>query len=302
MAELLIRCGGIVAVIALGYILKRVGFFRIDDFHLLSKLVLHLTLPASIVLSCATKRIEPSMLVIAPLGLLCGLVFMGVAMLINVRSTREKRAFEVLNYPGLGIGNFALPFVQSFIGPTAVITTSLLDIGNAVICLGAAHGAAATIMEGTGFSLKRIGQALIHSLAFDVYIIMVVINLLRIPIPTGITSFAEILANGNMFLAMLMIGVGFSPTRDVQRVGYVVKFLAIRYAVAAVLAVAMYYLLPFQLAVRQTLALLMFSPMTSTAPVFTARLDGNVEMASTLNSISMLSSIVIMVVLLTILY
>ena len=62
--------------------------------------------------------------------------------LINLGKSKEEKAFGVLNLPGYNIGNFTIPFVQSFLGPVGVITTSLFDAGNAFVCLGGAVGVA----------------------------------------------------------------------------------------------------------------------------------------------------------------
>ena len=80
--------------------------------------------------------------------------------MINARN-RENRAFDVLNLPGYNIGLFAMPFVQSFLGPVGVVTTSLFDTGNAFICLGGSYGIASSIKAGKGFSIGRILKALL---------------------------------------------------------------------------------------------------------------------------------------------
>ena len=97
---------------------------------------------------------------------------------------------------------------------------------------------------------------------------------------------------------MLMIGVGFRLEATPDQLGRVGKILGIRYGVAAVLAACFYFLLPFSLEVRQTLVILAFSPIGSAVPGFTAELKGDVGLSSAVNSISILCSIVIIVVLL----
>ena len=62
MQEILVRAGCFVAVILLGYMLRRIGFFKAEDFKVLSKIVLKITLPAAIVYSFSGKEIDPSML------------------------------------------------------------------------------------------------------------------------------------------------------------------------------------------------------------------------------------------------
>ena len=298
MQEILVRAGCFVAIIILGYVLRRIGFFKAEDFTLLSKIVVKITLPAAIVTSFAGKQIDPSMLSLALLGLGGGIAYMLAAYLINLKFGKERQSFAIINTTGYNIGNFTLPFVQSFLGPVGVITTSLFDTGNACICLGGSYSIAAIVKEGGKFSPKRIIKALSKSVAFDCYVILVVMNLLHIPIPGPVVDFAQIIANGNAFVAMLMIGVGFKLTGDKRQTKDIIRILAVRYGVAALFALGCYFLLPFELEVRQALVILAFSPIASAAPAFTEELKGDVGLASAVNSISILCSIICIVVLL----
>ena len=45
MAEILIKAASFVAIIFMGYLLRKKGFFKEEDFHVLSKIVLKITLP-----------------------------------------------------------------------------------------------------------------------------------------------------------------------------------------------------------------------------------------------------------------
>ena len=300
MLDILVRAGCFVAIIILGFVLRKAGLFKAEDFTVLSKITIKITLPAAIVTSFAGKQIDPSMLIIALLGMGGGILYMLLGFLTNLRASREKRAFEVLNLPGYNIGNFTLPFVQSFLGPTGVIVTSLFDTGNAIVCLGGAFGVASMIKDGQGFSIKRLDKALLTSVPFLTYIIMVTTNLLNIPIPAPIVSCAGIMGNANAFIAMLMIGVGFNLSADRAQLGSIFKILTLRYGIAAVLALIFYYLLPFSLEARQTLVILAFSPIGSAVPAFTSELKGDVGLSSAANSISIVISIVIIISLLSV--
>ena len=298
MQDILTRAGSFVDIIILGYVLKKIGVFKEEDFSVLSKVVIRITLPAAIVTSFAGKEIDPALLSIVLLGMGGGILYILIAFLTNLRSDKEQKAFEVLNLPGYNIGNFTLPFVQSFLGPTGVIVTSLFDTGNAFICLGGAFGVASMVKDGTGFSFKRILKALSRSVPFITYILMVVLNLVHFTVPGPVIEFAHIIANGNAFLAMFMIGVGFKLGGDKSQTGRIVKVLALRYSVAMVLALIFYFVLPFSLEIRQALVILAFSPIGSAVPPFTAELKGDVGLSSAINSMAIVISIVIIVVLL----
>lgn len=301
MQEILTKAGCFIAIILMGYLLRKKGFFKEGDFQILSRIVLKITLPAAIVASFAGKEIDASMLSISALGLGFGLVYMTVMYVLNCRSSRERQAFEVLNCSGYNIGNFTLPFVQSFLGPVGVITTSLFDTGNAFICLGLSYSAASAIKGGEGgFSVKNMVRSLLKSLPFDCYIIMTVLSMTRISLPSPVRSFAATIGNANVFMAMLMIGVGFKLSGDRKQLGTIVRILSVRYGLAIAASLLCYFLLPFPLEVRQALSILVFSPIGSAAPAFTADLKGDVGLASAVNSISIICSIICMVTVLSI--
>lgn len=300
MQDILVRAGCFVAIIAAGHILRKIGFFDEHAFGVLSKIVLKITLPAAIISSFIGKEIDISMLTLTLLGLIGGLVYMALGYLINLRKSRAERAFGVLNLPGYNIGNFTMPFVQSFLGPVGVITTSLFDVGNAFVCLGGSFSVATMIKEGGGISVKRIGQKLVTSVPFMCYIIMTIVTLLKIVVPGPVVSLAGIIGGANNFCAMLMIGVGFRLEANRTQIGRIVKILSVRYIAAALMALCCYFLLPFDLAVRQTLVILLFSPVGSAVPGFTGELKEDVGLSAAINSFSILCSIVIIITLLTV--
>ena len=300
MQDILIRAGCFIAIIFLGFILRIVGVFKEGDFRVLSTITLKITLPASIVVSFAQMEIDPSMLTIALLGFGGGVIYILVALMINARN-RENRAFDVLNLPGYNIGLFAMPFVQSFLGPVGVVTTSLFDTGNAFICLGGSYGIASSIKAGKGFSIGRILKALLTSVPFLSYVVMIVLNLTGVKIPAAVLNFADIIKGANTFMAMLMIGVGFKLAASWKQLGHILKIVIVRYAVAAALGAVFYFLLPFELEIRKTLTLLAFAPIGSAVPAFTNELKGDVGLSSAVNSICIICSIVIMTVLMGVL-
>jgi len=300
MLDVLSRAASFIAIILLGFLLKKIGFFKDSDFPLLSKITIRITLPAAIIVNFAGKQINPGMLGLGLLGLGGGLLYVVLGFLLNRDASKEQRAFEMLNLAGYNIGTFVLPFAQNFLGTTGVIATSLFDTGNSVICLGGAYSLAAMVKDGLGFSVKRILKALATSVPFVTYVIMVTMNLVRIPIPGVVLSCAEIIANANAFMAMLMIGVGFKLQGNRSQFRVIGKMLVVRYGVAALLAFVYYFVLPLDLEVRQALVILAFSPIGSAVPGFTNELKGDVGLSSALNSITMVISIVIIISLLSI--
>ena len=300
MEDILMRAGCFVAAIVMGYVLKKLKALPDNTFPVLTKLVVMITAPCAIIHSFIGTTFDRSMLFLIPMGLVFGFVFMLGAYLVHIREDRDWKAFSILNMSAFNIGSFTLPFAQGFLGPVGVITTSLFDIGNACISLGGAYGIAAVVKEGSGFSLKRILKLLVKSVPFVCYVIILTITLLEIPIPRFVSDFTELAGRGNGFLAMFMIGVGFELKADKTMIFKIIKLLVSRYTIAIALAAVCYFILPFELAVRQALVILCLSPIPSIAPAFTGELGGDIGLSSAINSFAIVISIILIISSLTV--
>ena len=298
MLDIIMRAGSFIAIIFLGWILKKIGFFKETDFPLLSKITIRITLPCAIITSFAGKEIDPSMLILVALAILAGAIYVVSGFLLNRKKGREAQAFAMLNLTGYNIGTFVSPFAQSFLGSLGVIAVSIFDTGNAVMCLGGAFSLACMVKDGSGFSVKRIVHSLAKSVPFMTYLTMLLLNLLKLNVPDMVLSIAGIGSNANAFMAMLMIGVGFKLEGKKEQHATIAKMLLIRYGFALVFALFFYYCLPFVLEVRQALVILAFSPIGSAVPGFTGEMKGDVGLSSALNSMTMVISIIIIVSLL----
>ena len=296
MEAILTRAGCFVGLIVMGYLLRRVGFFKQEDFALLSKIVIKITLTAAIVVSFAGNTLDGSMLVLTLMGFSFGVLLIAAAWLLNRRAGRETQAFAIVNTAGCNIGNFVLPFAQTFLGPIGTMAVSLFDAGNSVICLGGAYGVASFVKEREGqFPVRPILKAMSRSVPLMTYVVMTVLSALHLALPGPVLEYASIVANANAFLAMLMIGVGFRMDCSREQLASVAKILLVRYGLGIAFAVLAYQLLPFPAEYRQALVILFLSPVASAAPAFTALLKSDYGLSCTVNSFSIVISIALIV-------
>ena len=298
MLNILTKAGCYIAIIILGILLRKIGFFKESDFSVLSKIVIKVTLPAALIVNAATRELTPQLLSLILLGFGCGVVYVSVGWLSGRHAGKEGQAFNMVNLSGYNIGLFAIPFTESFLGATGVMTASIFDVGNAFICLGGAYGMASAVKDGKGLDMKRILKALAISVPFLVHIASVIMNLLRIPFPGFVVDCAKTIANANSFLAMLMIGVGFKLELEKSKLGRVIRLLTLRYLIAAILALCFWFLLPFERTVRLALVILAVSPISTAVPGFTEELKSDIGLSCSINSLSILISIVAIVTLL----
>ncbi|MDW2798978.1 AEC family transporter [Clostridium boliviensis] len=293
MTAVLMRAAAFVAIILMGYLLKRAGFFQAKDFYLISRVVIRITLPAAIVSNFSRITMERSLLTMCIIGILCNLVTIGIGYITNLTRSGDSKAFAMLNMSGYNVGNFTMPFVQSFLSPVGFAATSLFDAGNSVMCTGMTYSLASMVAgEGEKPSVGKMVKKLFSSVPFDAYVIMTILSILKISLPGIIISFADTAGAANAFLALLMLGIGFEIRMDKEKIKKIIRMLVMRYSIAVIMAAGFYFLSPFILEVRQTLAIVTLGPIASVAPAFTADLKGDIEMASAINSLSIIISIV----------
>ncbi len=306
MGSVLVRAGAFLLIIALGYVLKRVGFFKPDDYRLISKIVLNVTLPASIAVNFTDAQVSPWLLFVALLGIIHNLVLWASAFFFSCNVPWEIKKFRMMNYPGCSIGCFTLPFIQSFLGPSGVVTTCLFDAGNSLMCTGGTYAVISEMdsrqkggSSGLGKELASIGKKLLRSVPFMTYVVMLVLAFCHLTLPSPVLTFGGILADANAFLSMFMIGMMFEIRLKPDKLKEMARLLVWRYLISAALALCFYFLAPFSAEVRQTLVLVAFSPLSTLALVFTDRLGCDTELASAANSVSILVSLTVMTALVT---
>lgn len=290
MTDILMRAGCFVAIILLGAVLRRTGYFKKEDFDLLGRIVIRITLPAAIITNFASRELDYSLLILIGIGFLCGIIHMFTAWILNRRRGSSACAFAVLNTSGVNIGNFVLPFAQGFLGPAGVMAVSLFDVGNAFTCLGGAYSVAGMIQEKQArFSLRPVFRALVRSVPLITYVVVCLMSVFRLRLPGPVVSLAGIIGNANAFLAMLMLGVGFRA--DTSRLPEVFRLLLPRFLVGIALAALCWLFLPVPPVYRPALIIPFLGPVATAAPAFTAQLKGDYELASAVNSFSILISI-----------
>ncbi|MGI5894017.1 MAG: AEC family transporter [Candidatus Merdivicinus sp.] len=299
MGAVLLKAGIFLCIIAMGYGLKKTGFFRKEDFRVVAKIVLNITLPCAVISNFAGLEFDSTLVILALFGFLCDMVLLAAGYLVALRRPKEEQAFNVINYTGYNIGCFTLPYVQSFLGPAAVVSACIFDAGNAVICTSGSYAVGSSVLgKGEKTTVLRFLKKMFRSVPLDTYLIMLFLTAVGIALPAPLMQFAQTIGGANAFLAMLMIGIGFEINLDKSRVGRLVKLLVIRFAISGLLSAGFYFLLPFPLEVRQLMALIVFSPIASAAPAFTQQIEGDIELSSTANSLSIIISMTIMTVLL----
>ena len=289
-----------VLLIVLGYALKRAGFFGREDYRLMSRIMINITLPCTIVRAFSGFSRDPQMFLIVGISFVCSMLPPILMYLATPGVDTRLRAYRMINFGGYNIGCFSLPLIEAFFGGTGVVAACMFDVGNAVMMTGGAYALTSTLLKTGGEtreSARDILMKFLRSAPFDTYLIVFLLMALNVQLPEAVYTLAQPAANANAFIAMLMIGMMFEPAGDRTKLTEAAHELAVRYAIAAVFALACYFLTPFSLIIRQTLVVLCFAPLSSLAPIYTDRCRSDTALASFTNSVSIAVRLVAMLAL-----
>ena len=289
-----------VLVIMLGYLLKRAGFFSKDDHRLMSKIMVNITLPCTIIQAFDGFERDTKMFIIVGIGFICAFVPILLMYLTTGRVEKRLRAYRMLNIGGYNIGCFSLPLVQAFFGNTGVVAACMFDTGNAIMMTGGAYAMTSTLLRTGGEERESVGDVLlkfVKSLPFDAYMMMIFLAALGVKIPSVVFTLTRPAGQANAFVAMLMIGMMFEPTGDRALLRETARELVWRYLFAAASAALVFFCTPFELVVRQTLCIVCFAPLSSLAPIYTDRCHSDTALASFTNSVSIAVSLIVMLAL-----
>ena len=303
MSAVLIKAGVFILIIVLGYLLKRIGFFKLSDFKVVSKIVLNITLPCAVISNFNKLEMDMTLLFLVIIGIICNFIMIGTGYLVAWRNDNNEKAFNMINFSGYNIGCFAMPYVQNFLGPIGVVATCLFDAGNSLLCTGGTYSMASAVAKTDGkTTVKKFIKNIFSSIPLNTYIIMLIISSFNILLPKSIIMFSDTVGAANGFLAMLMIGIGLELNLNKNQLGKILRNLIIRCGISGIIAFVFLNFLPFSLEVRQVLALIVFAPISAISIAFTEKCKGDIGLASAMNSCSIILSIIVMTTMLLVLH
>ena len=300
MDEILIKAGGFLFMIALGFVLKRIGLFSLDDSGFLSKLVLKVTLPMAIIKNFQGLELNRSYLMAIGIGFAVNFIAITVVLLLTRKKSPAHRAFYIINTAGFNIGLCTLPYMSSFFAADAVALVCMFDVGNAIMCFGITFSIAMVISKGS-VNGKEILRTLFSSMPFVTYLVMILLCAAQIHLPQPVYTVAGMIGQANSFLAMRLIGILFEPKINRSERKDMAGVFLLRMALGIAFSLLIYHFLPIPLRYRQVLAIIVFSPILSVAPIYTERCGYNRSVAAVLNSLMLPFSMVVMTILLMLL-
>ncbi|MGI1691020.1 AEC family transporter [Thermoanaerobacter uzonensis] len=221
-----------IGIILLGYLFKRLKIIPDNAGDVLSKIVLYITLPATILIVFSEHTINLHLLILPIISILLGLLtfLLGYFIVKKVKLDDKDKWTLLVSICGYNIGLFALPFIQQVYGSKGVMTISMFDIGNSFIVFGLAYAVAFLGSDKENFNLKEVIRKIIFFFPLDIYLLSLLMNFLNIKLGGIVKDFIYQLSIPNSFLALFTIGyfLDFNLNKDELKalgIGMFVKFL-----------------------------------------------------------------------------
>jgi predicted permease len=293
--EIAVRALAMVAIIGVGLLLKRVGLVRSEDARPLTVLLLWVTLPAALFTAFDGRTLDAHLLGLTLLAAVANTLQHVLGYLLAPRGDRRAQAFALLNSGGYNVGIFATPYLAAMLGPAAMVSTTMFDLGGAFTSSGPAYGWASALAEPPRPGrVGRVLRTIAGSPVFVTYLALVAFALSGLRLPAPVLAFTSTVGAANPFVAMVMIGIALELRLPRAQLALAVRFLVVRYGFAVVAAAVTWFLLPLPVDLRRVACVLLFAPMATMQLAFTARAGLDTEVSGFLSSVTILVGIVVM--------
>ena len=97
---------------------------------------MNVTLPCALLTNASGITIDQSMIILLLIGLASNIIMLFISFILSRKEENILKGYYMINCSGYNIGNFVMPFVQSFFPGMGVAYLCMFDVGNSIMCLG----------------------------------------------------------------------------------------------------------------------------------------------------------------------
>lgn len=282
-----------IAIILLGYFLKKYNFISEKDGKVISKFLMHTTFPALMIVSTSKVKLEASLILIPVFAVVMGLSMLLIAWIWFSNYEKALRGVLTMGVGGFNSGLFGFPIIEGLFGKQAMVYAIMFDIGNTIIVFGVIYSI------GSYFSTNKKERSGIKPILKKVFslppvlgiILGLIINVTNFNLPSVCFDFLEVLAIGNKPLVLLLMGIYLSFELNKNLMVAISKVIAIRLSVGILVVFGIYFLINDQLfLMKNVLMLCALMPIGLTILPFSDELGYDSRIAGTMLNISLLIS------------
>ena len=282
-------------IILLGYIVKRLNIITEKDGQSVEKVVFNITLPALIITTFSSIKIDYSLGLVSLINILYNFFMIALMFILFRKSSRTEKGMYSTILPSFNIGLFAFPIIDAIWGQASIKYLAMFDIGNAFIIFVVVYLLASYLSTNESkIEFKSIFKKLTSSVPLMVYLISIILNISGVKLPSFIIDVSGIIAKANMPLSLLVLGIYLSFNFEKYYFKNMLKVLAIRYITGLTVGIILFFILPFEPMLRYTLLIGLILPISLTAIPYSVQFNYNSKFVGTTANLTNVISFVIM--------
>jgi malate permease and related proteins len=287
-------------IIAVGYIVKRVGFITEQDGKVLSKFLMHTTFPALMLVSTVRLKLDASLLSIPFMAFILGCIMLTTAWFVFKKEDNDIRGLMTMGSAGFNTGLFAFPIIEGIWGRDALAYAIIYDLGNMAVVFGLVYTLgnyfaakrARNSLNNTALA-KTIVQKLLKSMPLQATLLGLLLNISGIGLPTLAIDFLDVLAQANKAIGILLLGIYLNFALTKSQIWAISKVLMIRYGCGLAAVAFCYFWLPPSV-FRSIMIVCVVLPVGLTLLPFSDELQYDSRMAGVLVNMSLVISFLLL--------
>jgi malate permease and related proteins len=283
-------------IIALGYFLKRLGIVKLEDGKSISKLLMHTTFPALMLVSTIRVDLSAKYLLIPAFCIGFACTMLAIAFFWFTNYENKLRGILTMAAGGFNVGLFGFPIIEGIFGKGALVYAIFFDIGNSIVVFIFMYGIGQYFASKneTGIDLKKIGLKILTLPPMMAMVIGLLLNVSKIGLPDQAINFLEILSKANKPFVLLLLGIYLKINLRKEHRIAIFKVLSIRYLTACVVLVLLFFFLKNNPMEYKILGICSLLPIGMTLLPFADEFDYDPEIAGALVNFSLILSFIAM--------
>ena len=284
-------------LIAVGYLIKKLGVLSRDDGRILNRLVLYLTLPMMNLRAVMNTTLSWNLLLLPLLLLVVGVT---MSLLSHYPAQwlhlpqRDKGTFMVALCGFMG--SLLYPFIEAVYGDPGIQATAICDLGNAVAIFGVGYYISFRYSTHGHFKPIDAVKKVLLFFPMHAFVLGFLLNVGGVPLRGLPADLVNALASINSPLMLLGLGIYLELDVSRQERKVVAVHMVYKYVVGALLAGLVLWLLPYRGPLRAVMFLFPLMPTSLSSLLYSVEQGLNPRLAAMLISSSMVLSLIVLTV------
>ncbi|MDF1512463.1 MAG: AEC family transporter [Anaerolineae bacterium] len=281
-------------LIAVGYLIKRLGLVAREDGRVLNRMVLYITLPAMNLRVISNTDLSWQLFILPVVFLAAGLLMSqmskGPAALLQLN--KADTGTFVVSLCGV-MASLAYPFIEAAYGDEGISVVAISDLGNAIAIFAVAYYLSFRYTTNGNFNARQILRKVAAFYPLHAFLIAIAFNLGQVKLAGLAGGLIETLAALNSPLMLLSLGIYLDLDISLHESKILFTHIVYKYGIGLLISLFCIFCLPFNGTTRAVLFLLPLMPTSLSTLLYSVEQNLNPRLAAMLISLTMLVSLVI---------